>query len=150
MASTPGSKSLVIKVELQTTDTAEVKSDLALVDCEATGSFMSWNYIKCNWLTNHKLGWPIPVYNVDGLPNESGSIIKIVDAILHFDDHSERKTFTVTNLGRRDIILRFTWLKEHNPEIDWQTQKVSVKIGIWEINSVSLFCIEILYLFCIE
>ena len=32
--------------------------------------------------------------------------------------------FAVTNLRKQDIILRFTWLQEHNPEIDWQTQKV--------------------------
>jgi len=58
---------------------------------------------------------------VDGSPNESGSITEIVDAILCFDGHSERTMFAVTNLGRQDIILRFTWLEEHNPEIDWKT-----------------------------
>jgi len=82
VAATPGTKSLVIKVEIQTTDTAEVKSGPALVDCGATGSFMRQNYIEHNQLTTHKLGWPIPVYNVDGFPNESGSITQIVDAIL--------------------------------------------------------------------
>jgi len=90
------------------------------------GSFMSRNYVECHRLTTQKLGRLIPVYNVDGSSNESGSITEIVDAILHFDGHSERTTFAVTNLGRQDIILRFTWLKEHNLEIDWQTQKVSM------------------------
>jgi len=82
---------------------------------------MSQNYIECNWLTTRKLGRPIPIYNVDGSPNESGSITEIVDAILHFDSHSERTTFVVTNLSRQDIILGFTWLEEHNPEINWKT-----------------------------
>jgi len=126
VALTPGAKYLVIKVEIQTTDTTEVKSGPALVDCGATGSFMSRNYIECNQLTTCKVSQLIPVYNVDGFPNESRSITEIVDAILHFNGHSKRTTFTVTNLGRQDIILRFTWLKEHNPEIDWQTQKVSM------------------------
>ena len=30
----------------------------------------------------------------------------------------------VNNLGKLDIILGFTWLVEHNPEINWQTHKV--------------------------
>jgi len=99
-----------------------VKAGPALVDCGAMGSFMSQNYVECNRLTTHKLSHPIPVYyNVDSSPNESGSITEIVDMILWFNGHSERTTFTVTNLGRQDIILGFTLLEEHNPEIDWQT-----------------------------
>ena len=104
----------------------EVKAGPALVDCGATGSFMSWNYVECNWLNTCKLSQLIPVYNVDGSPNKSGSITKVVDAILHFNGHSERTTFAVTNLRRQDIILSFTWLMDHNLEIDWQTQKVSM------------------------
>ena len=82
---------------------------------------MSQNYVKCNQVTTRKLGWPIPVYNVDGSPNESGYITQIVDAILCFYGHSERMNFAVTNLRRQDLILGFTWLEEHNLEIDWQT-----------------------------
>ena len=36
----------------------------------------------------------------------------------------ERRTFTVTSLGSQALILGYTWLAEHNPEIDWQTHKV--------------------------
>ena len=96
------------------------------MDCGATGSFTSQNYVEHNRLTTCKLGQLIPVYNVDSSPNESGSITEIVDAILRFDGHSERTTFAVTNLGRQDLILGFTWLEEHNLEIDWQTRKVSM------------------------
>ena len=28
------------------------------------------------------------------------------------------------NLRKQDVILGFTWLQEHNPEIDWWTWKV--------------------------
>ena len=41
----PGPKSLVIKVEIQTTDTAEVKSGPTLIDCGATGQFMDCDYV---------------------------------------------------------------------------------------------------------
>ena len=50
--------------------------------------------------------------------------MEIVDTILWYNGHMERMSFVVTNLGKQDIILGFTWLQEHNPEIDWQTRKV--------------------------
>ncbi|KAF8470895.1 hypothetical protein JB92DRAFT_3135111 [Gautieria morchelliformis] len=52
--------------------------------------------------------------------------MEIVDTILRYDGHSERTSFAVTSLGKQDIILGFTWLQEHNPEINWQTRKDTV------------------------
>jgi hypothetical protein len=124
VAATPGPKSLVIKVEVQMTDTVEVKSGPALVDCRATGQFMDRAYVERNRLTTQKLHCPIPLFNVDRSPNEAGSITKIVNAVLHYDGHTERTSFAVTSLGKQDIILGFTWLQEHNPEINWQTHKI--------------------------
>ena len=60
---------------------------------------------------------------MDGTCNEAGSITEIVDTILWYG-HMEHTSFAVTNLRKQDIILRFNWLQEHNPEIDWQTCKV--------------------------
>jgi len=124
VASSPGSKSLTVKVGIQTTDTGELHSTSALVDCGATGQFIDKRYVEGNRMTTRSLSRPIPVYNVDGTPNDAGAITEIVDAILHFEDHTERTTFAVTSLGKQNVILGFTWLEEHNPEINWQTHKV--------------------------
>ena len=67
---------------IQFTDTGEVKSGQALVDCGATGQFMDRSYVEHNWLTTQKPLCPIPVYNIDGTPNEVGTTTEIVDAIL--------------------------------------------------------------------
>ena len=115
---------LTIKVEIQNTDTVEIKSGPALVNCGATGQFMDQDYVKRNQLSTRKLQHAIPVFNVDGTHNEAGLITEIVDTILQYNGHTERMSFAVTNLGKQDIILRFTWLQEHNPEIDRQTWKV--------------------------
>ena len=48
VATTPGPKSLTIKVEIQTMDTAEIKSRPALIDCGATGQFMDRDYMEHN------------------------------------------------------------------------------------------------------
>jgi Retroviral aspartyl protease len=124
VAATPGPKSLLIKVEVQTTDMAEVKSGPALVDCGATGQFMDRAYVEQNRITTQKLHRLIPEFNVDGSPNEAGSIMEIVNAVLRYDGHTEGTFFAVTSLGKQDIILGFTWLQEHNPEINWKTRKV--------------------------
>ena len=120
-----GLKLLVVKVEIKTTDTGEVRSGHALIDCGATGKFMDQSYVEKHQLTAWKLQCTIPVFNVDGSLNEAGSITEVVDAILRLDGHSERTAFAVTSLGRQEIILGFTWLAENNLEIDWQTQKVN-------------------------
>ena len=59
--------------------------------------------------------------------------------ILCLDGYSERTMCAVTSLGKQYIILRFTWLAEHNPEINWQTHKVAMsqfpdkcQADIWE------------------
>ena len=105
-------------------DTVEVKSRPALVDCRATGQFMDQDYVEHNQLNTQKLQHVIPVFNGDGTRNEAGLIMEIVDTILQYNGHMEHMSFAVTNLRKQDIILGFTWLQEHNPEIDWQTQKV--------------------------
>ena len=46
VASSPGAKSLTVKVGIQTTDTGEVNCTSALVDCGATGQFMDRPYIE--------------------------------------------------------------------------------------------------------
>jgi hypothetical protein len=35
-------------------------------------------------------------------------------------------TFAVTSLGKQDVILGLTWLREHNPKIDWETAEVKM------------------------
>jgi len=69
---------------------------------------------------------PIPVYNVDGSPNKAGQISEVVDVVLHYKTHSKRTLLTVSSLGRQNMILGYTWLKDHNPEVNWQTREVQM------------------------
>jgi hypothetical protein len=39
-------------------------------------------------------------------------------------DHAEVFSFVVTDTGKSDMIIGFNWLKQHNLEIDWQTQTI--------------------------
>ena len=96
--------SLNLKMEIETTDTAEN----ALVDSGATGKFIDRQYAKSCRFNLIKLTQPIPVYNVDGSPNEAGSIMEAVSLLLCYKNHSEQTTFCVTNLGKQKLLLGHT------------------------------------------
>src|SRR3981189_1836005 len=93
----------------------------ALVDCSATGLFIDTEYVRLNNISTRRLTSPIPVYNVDGTANEAGAITEIADVVLRYNGHAERTQLAVTSLGKQTMI---TWLRKHNPEIDWQTKEV--------------------------
>jgi len=77
-------------------------------------------------INTRSISHPIPVYNVDGSPNEAGQISKVVDVVLRYKTHSERTLLAVSNLGKQNMILSYTWLKDHNPEVNWQTGEVQM------------------------
>lgn len=124
VASTASQLSLELRVELQTPDTGEICQLDALVDCGATGTFINEAFVKEKGWNTQSLMRPIPVNNVDGTPNEAGMIRSVVNLILRYKDHTERTTFFVTNIGSAKVILGYSWLKDHNPEVDWQTKEV--------------------------
>ena len=92
----------------------------AMVDTGATGDFIDQDFITREKLLTCKLSQPIPVYNVDRSPNEAGSIRKVVDVIMTYEQHSECILLAVTCLGKQSMILGFTWLDKHNPEINFR------------------------------
>ena len=120
------STSLKLKVEIETTDTVERKSITALLDSGEMGECINRDYAKSQRFNLTKLTQPIPVYNVDGSPNEAGSIMEVVNLILRYESHSERTTFCVTSLGKQKLILGHSWLHKHNPEINWDTGEVKM------------------------
>ena len=75
-------------------------------------------------MNTQSISRPILVYNVDGAPNEAGQISKVVDVVLHYKTHSERMLLAVSSLEKQSMILGYTWLKDHNPEVDWQTREI--------------------------
>ena len=97
-----------------------------LVDSGATGEFIDQDYAKSCQFNLVKLTQPIPVYNVDGTPNEAGSITEVVNLILRYKNHSEWTTFAVTCLGKQKLLLRHSWLQKHNLEIDWAKGEVKM------------------------
>ena len=104
-------RSLKLKVSIETTDTVEVKSINSLVDSGATGNFIDREYIRSHRLTTRRLSKPVLVFNVDGTPNNAGSITEVVDLILRYWNHSKRTLFAVTSIGKQHLILEHSLLR---------------------------------------
>jgi len=64
--------SLLLPVEIETTDTSELHSVKALLDSRATGSFIDRNFVHSKGINTRTLSHNIPVFNVDSSPNEAG------------------------------------------------------------------------------
>jgi len=74
--------SLLLLVEVGTMDTSELHSVKALLDCKATRSFIDRDFVHSKGMNTWTLLHNIPVFNVDGSPNEAGQISEVVDVVL--------------------------------------------------------------------
>src|SRR5260221_8641050 len=69
---------LNMSIELQTTTSLCSISTSALLDSGATGMFVNQAFAQKHKLETRPLPNPVPVHNVDGTPNENGSIMEEV------------------------------------------------------------------------
>jgi hypothetical protein len=109
--------SLMVDVEIESTDTTVKRCTQALINCGAMGCFMDIEWAKLNNIPTCPLTKPIPIYNVDGTANDASA--DIADVILHYENHSKCTQLAVTCLGKQSLILGYNWLRNHNPEINW-------------------------------
>jgi len=110
--------SLLLLVEIGTTDTSELYSVKALLDCGATRSLIDRDFVCLKGMNTQTLSHNISVFNVDGSPNKAEQISKVVDIVLCYKTHFKRMLLAVSGLEKQSLILGYDWLKNHNPKID--------------------------------
>ena len=98
----------------------------ALIDCGATDSFIDQELVEEKQIPVKQLFRPIPIYQSDGEQTSAGEVTGYVEVSMRIRDHQESIKFYVTKLGKRDIFLGYTWLRKHNPEIDWVQKQVDL------------------------
>jgi hypothetical protein len=126
VTSIPSTNSLEVEVQIQGTNIGTPVSLSALLDCGATGIFMDTEWVRKNKITTRPLSRPIPVYNVDGSPNTAGEIKDIAEVTLRYKDHTELAHFVIMQLSKQNMILGYSWLHQHNPEVDWVAKEVTM------------------------
>jgi len=82
--------SLLLPVEIGTTDMSELHSVKALLDYRATGSLIDRDFVHSKGMNTQTLSHNIPVFNVDSSPNEAGQISEVVDIVLCYNVRATR------------------------------------------------------------
>src|SRR5258708_2617761 len=82
--------SLHIQVKLTSLTLLTSISTSVLLDSRATGMFINQSFMQKHQLETTLLPQPILVHNVDGSPNENGSVMEEVHITLHFGHHSKK------------------------------------------------------------
>ena len=57
---------------------------------------------------------------MDSTPNKAGQITEYVRAYVEIGSHKTTQHLSVTNLGNKEIIIGYSYLYKHNPNINWQ------------------------------
>jgi len=96
----------------------------ALVNSGATENFINHREVIHLRLGTKKLVKPLIGYNVNDTPNKYGCITDYVDLMIKQGNHKKRMQFLVSNLGENHLILRYPWLREFNPSLDWKQGKI--------------------------
>ena len=97
--------SLLLPVEIRTTDTSELHSVKALLDSRATGSFIDKDFVCSKGINTQTLSYNILVFNVDSFPNRT-------------DLQGCRRTSPLQDSLRKDAFGRlWTWETESDPRL---------------------------------
>ena len=126
-------KSLSLK-DIETTALIDSGAQGRFIDESCIGRFIDESCIGTSKV--RKLRRPIIVCNVDGTQNSAGRIthktrIKYWIGTQEFDEW-----FLITQLGDQQLIFSMPWLKEHNPDIDWE--EGTVTLVDWSLAKDSL------------
>ena len=108
----------------------------ALLDSGANTIYIDKAYAQRMKLPLTLLSNPVPVYNIDGMCNAARSITHCAEIIIQFQEHHEKVTAEVTDLGKNQMILGYMWLSCHNPEIDWTTAMVKMTRCSWTCHTL--------------
>src|SRR5258706_1079242 len=98
--------SLNVQVELTSLTSLASISTSTLLDSRATGMFINWSFVQKHQLETTPLPQPVLIRNIDGSPNENGSVMEEVHITLCFRHHSERAHLMVANPWTTDSDYR--------------------------------------------
>ena len=99
----------------------------ALVDSGAEGTFISQYLIDKFSIPSYPLEKPIMAQNVDGTPVKGADITRFTILPIRVGTTSIPTNFLIIGgIANEQIILGHPWLKQNNPQIDWQNNNILV------------------------
>jgi hypothetical protein len=96
-----------------------------LLDNRAGEKFIDQNFVWSQKIKTKELKYLIEVFNVDGTPNNWGTITKYTQLDLTINKQTWTHNLFVTGLGKQKIILGYPWFKQTNLDINWKKCKLA-------------------------
>ncbi|QRV82688.1 Retrotransposable element Tf2 protein [Ceratobasidium sp. AG-Ba] len=96
----------------------------AMIDSGASSIFISKKIVQDFQLFKKKLDKPRRLKVIDGREIDSGRVEHYCSINLKIFDHEEEVDACVVNVGNHDIVLGMSWLKRHNPAINWDKKSL--------------------------
>ena len=108
-----------------------------LLDCGCTGPILNRDFVQRHHMPWVKRDRPITVQTADGKPMEDAGDKYSEDVILRIGTHQEELTWKISRLEDGiDGYLPISWLQLHNPEVQWNTGKMT-----WRSNYCKKHCL---------
>jgi hypothetical protein len=98
----------------------------ALVDSDATSSFIDQTFVAQHNIPVVKKSTPVPVQVIDGRTIASSVITHETTPLeLCIGKHMEKIVLNIISTPHHPIILGLPWLEAHNPIIDWRSRTLT-------------------------
>ena len=96
-----------------------------LIDSGASACFIDNDFAERHKIVKVKRNKSSVVRMIDGRTLSSGAVTEITEPLLlTMGEHTERIVFNVIRSPSYPIILGMTWLKHHNPIINWKDKTI--------------------------
>ena len=92
----------------------------ALLDSGASGQFINPKLVQELKLPKFRLPNVINIYNADGSINKGDRCTHYTKIDLIVNNKQMTIEPKIVSLGTKPLFLGITWLREHNPDIDWE------------------------------
>ena len=96
------------------------------INCRADINCINHNFTWRNKIPLKKFEKPLLVNNIDGSPNEAGTIKHSVILFIRMGGIIHEEEFHVIKCGKDNIILRLPWLNQINPTINWANKHIDI------------------------
>ena len=92
----------------------------ALINSGANSGFIHPSLVQTFCLPKFTHSSPKKLCVIDSQDISSGQVTHYTKFHMNIDGHMEEISCHITNIGNHQIVLGTSWLKIHNPEINWE------------------------------
>ena len=108
-----------------------------LVDSGVTDNSMHPNFAKKMGLKPAALEQSRKIWNADNTENKEGMIMRYLDLDVEAKEIHKDMRFYITNIGKEDIFLGYSWLAAYEPHIKWRDATIGEEVLLVIICSIN-------------